>query len=542
MDEDYGHRPLDLREYLSVLRARKWTIVAIAGGVLALAMFLSFRQTPLYRADARLLIKPISSDSFYVAPPNLETESEIISSDPVAELVREEIGAGEPGLSGELVVEPVTDTEVVVVGYISPDPARAQEAANSFARNYIEYRRAQALSELRGAQRAVQNRVNSTRDKLVQVGEDFRAARRRHDPSLAQALEAERGSLIARLGVLQQRYDDIQPERSVRTGGGQLLEPASKPSIPYSPNHLRSGLFGAFFAVLLGIGAAFFVERLDDRFRDRDDVQRVLRAPVLATIPRFRQSKKGPRDNIIVRTGPGEIASEAYRTLVTNIQFASTQRGCRSLVVTSARPGEGKTVTCANLAVTLAKTGNRVVLVSADLRRPTLDNYFGVSGRPGLSTWLAGEHPDLLTLLMDPGIPNLRIIPSGPLPLDPAGLLNSPGLAHLISQLAPQCDYLLLDSPPTLGLADAVILSSLVDGTILIVDARSSRRSQAVHALEELQRVGGPIIGSVFNNLAESSSSGYHYYYSAHDRTGARVAGNGRKSQLVDEQVGQQQR
>jgi succinoglycan biosynthesis transport protein ExoP len=477
-----------------------------------------------------LLIKPISSDFFYIPPPNLETESEIISSEPVAELVREEIAPRGLG-SGELLVEPLTDTEVVVVGYVAPDPAFARDAANSFARNYIEYRRAQALSELRGAQRAVQNRVDSTRDKLVQVGEDLREARRRGDPSLAQALEAERGSLIARLGVLQQRYDDIQPERSVRTGGGQLLEPASTPSRPYSPNHLRSGLFGAFFAVLLGIGAAFFLERLDDRFRDRNDVQRVLRAPVLATIPRFRHPKKGLVD-IIVRTGPGDIASEAYRTLVTNVQFTSAQRGCRSLLVTSARAGEGKTVTCANLAVTLAQTGHRVVLISADLRRPALEKYFNTNGRAGLSTWLAGEDQDLLALLVDPGIPNLRIIPSGPLPLDPAGLLNSPRLAHLISQLAPQCDYLLLDSPPTLGLADSVILSSSIDGTILIVDAKSSRRSHVVHALEELQRVGGPIIGSVFNNLVESSSAGYGYYYSAHDRAGERVADNGGSSSL----------
>jgi capsular exopolysaccharide synthesis family protein len=223
--------------------------------------------------------------------------------------------------------------------------------------------------------------------------------------------------------------------------------------------------------------------------------------------------------------------SEAYRTLMTNIQFASAQQRCRSLLVTSPRAGEGKSVTCANLAVTLAQSGNRVVLVSADLRRPTLKNYFNLPDQAGFSTWLTGECRDLRSVLVDPNIPNLRIMPSGRLPHDSTGLLNSPRLHELISMLTAQCDYVLFDSPPTLGLADTVILASHVDGTILIVDARSTRRSHALHAVEELQRVGGRIIGSVLNSL-ESSSTGYYSYYPSYARADASERGNGDASRV----------
>lgn len=516
LERAFTEQPVDIRDYLAVVRVRKLTIVIVATLVVAVVLALSYRQTPLYRADARLLIKPISSDAFYVPIPNLETEAEFLASEPIAAAAREEMGTDHTprDLLGGLDVQPIAETEVVIVSYTSKSPEFAQNAANAFATAYIDYKREQALQELRAAQATVQNRIDSAQDKLVQTEEELRRARRDGDAILIQSLDAERGSLIASIAVLQQRLQDLQPERSVQSGGGQVIEGASLPGSPASPNHVRTAFFGAFFGLLLGIGTAFLKDKLDDRFRSRKDLERSMGAPVLATVPRFNRAKM-ESSSLAVIEDPRSRASEAYRSLRTNVQFLAAQHGIRSLLITSPSPGEGKTVTCANLAVALAQAGKRVVIVSSDLRRPTIEQHFRVANDTGLSLWLIGGEPDPWDYLKRPPIPNLRVLPSGPVPPNPAELLASERFRFLASLLEENADIVLYDSPPTLGLADSVNIAARAAGTILIVDANETGRSQATHAREELERVGTRIVGTVLNSFDASGKAAYYYasYY-----------------------------
>jgi capsular exopolysaccharide synthesis family protein len=529
VDQPVGESPIELRRYLGILRARKWTIILIVLVCVALAIGYAFQQTPLYRAQASVLVQPVpygATSSSVLLPVDVTTESQIVASEPVAVLVQRDldyegsiqsllgpvdVGGGAPPGTGS-----ASGTQVLVVRYISPDPEFAAAAADSFANNYLEYRQKQALRNLLAARKPIQTRLDSVTEQLTQVGEDITEASQAQDASLVTALESQRNVLLARLAVLQQRLDDLQPGEAARSGGGQVIQSAVVPSTPASPNILRTALLGLVMGLGLGVGLAFVRERLDDRFKGRADLELAFNAPVLATVPRFATDKQNPRRLIIVDE-PSGIASESYRSLRTNLQFVLSQRGAKSVVLTSASAADGKTATTCNLAVAVAQTGRRVVLVSADLRRPTLENYFGLTATGGLSTYLM-ENAGVQDLAHDVGIPYLRVIPSGQVPFNPAELLTSPRLPQLIAALEANADLVLFDSPPVLAVSDAAIISSKLGGAVIVVDAAKTHRSAALHAKQEIERAGGIVLGSVLNSFNPSQGTyGYDsaYGYSA---------------------------
>lgn len=529
MDQSLNEPTGDIRKYLRTLRTRKWSIVLTTILVVSAALGFSYLQTPIYEAEARLLVQPLSSPGSVAAQPvDIQTESQLIDSEPVALLVQEELDIQRSpqalvadltvaGASPTTTVTSFSSSQVLLLRYASTSAQFASDAVNSFAENYIEYRRDQALDSYLVAQDAVEQRIQSATNQLDQVTNQLDAATRSGDDNLANTLETQRSIVISRLGVLQQRLDDLQPNQAARTGGAQVIQPGRAPGSPASPNFVTNGALAALVGLCLGIGIAFLRERLDDRFRGRDDVEEALEAPVLATVPKFAPSKRRGGSPLVTASETKGVASEAYRSLRTNLQFVLGQRGIKSLVVTSPSAGEGKTVTTANLAISLAQAGLRVIAVSADLRRPTLDKHFGVDKRHGLSTFLEGADQSPRDVVRDPGISNLRLVASGPIPESPAELLVSPRLGQLLDFLEANSDLVLIDTPPVLAVADAAILASRVGGTVLVINATSTPRSASVHAKEQLERGGGELIGTVLNAFDPQSSPYYYapYYYSS---------------------------
>lgn len=540
MDETPEQDSIDLHEYIEILRLRKWTVIIFLVLTVAAAMAASFAQTPLYRAEARLLIQPqpavgvgSTGVSALIVP---ETEAEIVSSEPVAALVQEQldssvaVGALLSSLdvgNASLDTVPTTGSSVLVVGYTSEHPDLAAEASNAFATGYLTYRRQQSLQQLEADIRPVQNRLDAAAEQLNELSDRLEAAQK--DPTLATALETQRNILVTRMGVLQQRLDDLEATRSARRSAGTVIEQAGVPSSPASPNHLQNAILSIVIGLFLGVGLAFLRERLDNRLKGRADLERVLEAPVLATIPRFEDSKR-EGSPLIAAGDPHSAASEAYRSLRTNLQFITSQRSVRAVLVTSPSAEEGKTATCANLGVAFAQSGRRVILISADMRKPTLERYFSIGTEEGLSTWLSMQSDDPSTLIRDPGIPNLRIVASGPVPPNPGELLTSPRVVELISVLEANSDIVLVDSPPVLAVADASILASHVGGTLLVVDSTKTARSTVTHARDELQKVGATVIGAVLNALDPASARGRYYggtYYGASYSAQEPSSGNG---------------
>ena len=516
----------DLREYLDVLRARKWAFILVFALVLGLSLAFSYRQTPQYVASSRMLVLGTPADTQGILSiPHLGTEAEVLESVEVAQIAKKTLGVelSPDELLGSVSATPVSDTQVLSITYSNEDPQFAADAANSFTNAYITFKQ-------EGARDAILPLVDSLNEKRLELTDRITRLERQIElapnPQEAEFREQQKTQLEAELDLLEQRIETaLAIEVQIEQGGGRVLQPASPPAEPSSPDHKTNGIIGGVFGIIAGLAAAFARDRLDNRFRSRVDAEKTLSAPVLATVPKF----KVPRgDKSIVLTDPRGSASESYRTLRTNLQFLAGQQGAKSIVVTSPSSSEGKTVTTVNLAIALAQAGQRVVVVSADLRRPTVERHFGVDGNSrGLSSWLSGESGSLDSVIVPTNVDNVAVVPSGPIPDHPAELLTSTRLDQLIATLSERADVVLFDSVPTLAVADAAILSSRADAAVLVIDSSSTHRPAALHSKEELERVGGSLLGVVLNFFDVGGSPYYYYNYYASKPSSASGNGSG---------------
>jgi non-specific protein-tyrosine kinase len=221
--------------------------------------------------------------------------------------------------------------------------------------------------------------------------------------------------------------------------------------------------------------------------------------------------KMAKQPNLITLSDPRSPAAEAYRTLRTNLYFSSLDRALETLVVTSAAPGEGKSTTLSNLAVTLAQGEKRTLLVDADLRRPTLHTLFDVSNSRGLTTMAVDDSALADPPVLQTGIENLWLLPSGPLPPNPAEILGSRRMEEIIAALKARADIVLFDAPPVIVVTDAAVLGTKVDGVLLVISAGKTRREHALRAKELLERVKIRLVGAVLNNAPPDQSIGGYY-------------------------------
>lgn len=217
------------------------------------------------------------------------------------------------------------------------------------------------------------------------------------------------------------------------------------------------------------------------------------------------------RPNLITLTDPRSPAAEAYRALRTNLTFAALDKPIQTLVVTSPAPGEGKSTTLANLAVTMAQGERRTILVDADLRRPSLHEIFGVSNSRGLTTMFVDQGALEEPPLLETGVENLLLLPSGPLPPNPADLLGSKRMEDVIAALRARADLVLFDAPPVIAVTDAAVLGTKADGVLLVISAGRTRRDHAQRARELLERVHVRVVGAVLTNAPVDLSLGGYY-------------------------------
>jgi non-specific protein-tyrosine kinase len=226
---------------------------------------------------------------------------------------------------------------------------------------------------------------------------------------------------------------------------------------------------------------------------------------------------------VVSTIDPKAPAAEAYRSLRTSVQFAALDRPLRTLHVTSPSPSEGKTTTLTNLGVALAQVGQRVIIVCCDLRRPRLHEFFGMSNELGFTSVLLGHVPAANALQDVPGVKGLKILPSGPLPPNPSELLSSPRAAEVLVALQGLADFVLVDSPPVIPVTDAAVLSGLVDATLVVATAGLTTRRQLRQAIETLEQVDAPILGTVLNRVGSGDSYGYgRYRYYRYERQAGR--------------------
>jgi polysaccharide biosynthesis transport protein len=534
----------DLRDYLQVLRRRKAIIALSVAAVLAVALTASYSQTPLYAATAKLLLKPRSaeyvfsnnsgSQSEVLSARSVETEIEVIKTEPVRELVRNKIGSA-PAVQ----VRPVGQTDLVTIRAESTDPARASQVANAYASAYIDFRRKQAFDELSAASEEVQTKITDLQKQLENLNATLASApvcvdtRTTADACTQRAnVEANvtprRTTLNNQLGLFQQRLDQMQVDSALASGSAQLVTPASAPLEPFAPTPRRNAVLAIVLGLLLGVGLAFLRDYLDDSIKGKEDLERAVPGlGVVGLIPLVPDWKAREQSRVVSLSDPTSPAAEAYRILRTSLQFLGIDRQVRLVQITSASAQEGKSTTLANLAVAFANSGLRTVAVCCDLRRPRLHQFFGLDNAVGFTSVLLGNVALSKALQPIPGQERLLVLASGPLPPNPSELLSSSRTADLFRNLANQADIVLIDSPPVLPVTDSLVLSQRVDSTVLVSSARVTTRKAAHRAAEMLHQVNAPLVGAVLNGVTEEGGYGS---YAARYYTSENVARNGERS------------
>lgn len=514
---DQASDELDLREYVTIVWRHKVLIASVTLFLTAVAIGISLAQAPSYRASSDLLLRFRPSSSLLEdvaqnrsAERTLNNEVRLLESRPVREAAKE---AYEGTLDVESVKASVssTDADVITVTASAGDPDDAATLVNSYVKAYIEKRRNQRVQELLAVGDEVRAKVSEIQKRIDELPKTGQA------PQLA--------ALQTQLTFYQQQLDEVQLSAGiVESGTVQVLDPAEAPAGPYAPQPERNAVIAGVLGLLLGVGLAFVREHFDDSVASKDDVDRVAAPlPVIGVIPAQSEWKDRDRPRVITVMEPRSPAAEAYRTLRTSVQFRGLEEPLRLIQVTSPSASEGKTTTLANLAVAFASSGQRVAVVCCDLRRPRVHEFFQIDNRVGFTTVMLGEVPLSAALQPVPKIENLWLLPSGVVPQNPAELLGTRQAANVFNALGAQFDLVLVDCPPVLPVADAAILASRMDGTLLVASAGSTTRTSLRRALEALEQVDAPLLGVVLNGVTAEGGygySGYYYYGRSSEKNG----------------------
>ena len=316
--------------------------------------------------------------------------------------------------------------------------------------------------------------------------------------------------------LLIKRFKETTLTEDMRTGNIRVVDRAEVPRAPIKPKKTLNLLLAVIVGLVAGLGLAFFLEYLDNTIKIPEDLKQHLRIPYLGPTPLIESKPKtqaGDRSSdLVCLHSPKSTASESYRGLRTNILFSSAESPPQVILMTSPGPGEGKSITVANLAITMAQSGSRVILIDCDLRRPKIHSLFGTARDRGITNLLVGSD-STETTVVHTQIPNLDVLPSGPLPPNPSEMLGSKRMENLVQELRKQYTRILLDSPPITAVTDAMILSKYVDGVILVIRAGQTVREVAKNALNQLQTVGAHVLGAVLNAVDIGKDKYYYYYY-----------------------------
>jgi tyrosine-protein kinase len=505
--------------------ARRWLWLLVLAGVLAAATsyFASVNLPKVYEARTKLQLLPgdVRGVADYSQLQGLtglvRTYTELVKTRPVLDAANR---AGNLNLSYDQMlalvsVSQIPNTQMLQIAARTNDPGDAARLAELVANAFMQQVQDMQTRRYTDAEQSLRGELNQANTALAQrlaTLEDLRAA----PPS------PERDSQIARIQIditqLQQDYQNAARSYSdFRLGQARaqdlfsVVEPATPTPTPVEPRVLLNVSMAAFVGLLLALGAAYAAERLDDRLFSVERLTRQTGLQVLAAIAKQPAHGLTPQLPSLSSAGPGgadaRVAAEAFLLLLTNLRFQAVDSPVRSLLVTSSDTGDGKTSTVANLAIAAAQSGDSVLLVDADLRRPAVHELFGIPNTRGLTTLLLDEKLAAASVVQTTETAGLRLLTSGPVPPNPGQLLASRQLGARLPELATLADVIMFDSPPLLAVSDSAHLAGQVDAVVLVADATRARRGRIVKALSMLHSVRARVLGAVVNRLPAESAT-----------------------------------
>ncbi len=570
---------MELRQYLSILKRQLWIVVGCFLVVTVSSVNFFVLRTPAYRASASVLIQSDDPGDRLSSNPNNLPKVRIQASVMRSPAVAIQAAAALPGLDPvesqparlleRVSVTPDENNGVLTVHATHPDPVKARDIADAFAAGYVEVRRRADVEALNRISEELNPKLESLLRQIQELDAQIADGGLSETPSARGAAAAgppgsaqfTRYGLALQYQKLFEGQQQLLVEQSLKEGRAQVFSTASIPLHPTGPGLPRTLSVATFVGLLVGFSAALLRDHLDRRVQSREEVENETDIPVLGEIPRDKESRRGLSSLPSVKKPTGAVA-EAARALRTALEFRGSDRALRTVVVTSPGTEDGKSFVSANLAVVFAQAGYRTVLVSADLRRPSLETVFG-SGRntrggltgilaqPGLRPSRVAAHPadhrgglglDVpVSVIPGPGgesgddlppvvagtssapergllateVANLYFLPSGTLLANPADLLGSERMKGLLEQLCRFADLVILDTPPILAVTDAAILAGLADAVLVVAALGRTRRGAVQQAESLIAATNVGLVGMVVNKIPTSRFHRETYYSEA---------------------------
>ncbi len=534
---------MELRRSIAILRRWAWLLMAGAAVAGVVAYGVARGQTTRYEATATVLVNQAqgAGGAAYqdvLANQQLsKTYANLVHSRPVLEQVAGNLNVAPSALRGAVTAGVVRDTQLITITARHTDPRFAATAANETARVFGEQ-----IRDVQGARQGSQEQEVQSQVIAVQTAIDQGAAelsrlnarplgvsedqRQQGIAQTSSRLESLRSNLFS----LQRQLQDLHIGAAKSVNSVRLVEPAIAPSRPVAPRPRLSALLAGMAGLLVAVGVVATIEYLDDTVKNAADVYRTTGVAMLGAITRFTPrhgmaaGRRGPRRLITSLDSRSPIV-EAYRMVRTNLEFIPLDQPTRTILITSAGSGEGKSTTAANLALIVAQTGRRVILVDADMRDPSLHHLFDAPNTTGLSTLIGmAESLDDSSITRSlrsvapapraqqddqhgdrsggrPATANLLLLPSGPPPPNPVELLSSVSMTRVVDLLSERADVVLFDSPPLLDVADASVLAGRLNGVILVAEAGRTRAGALTRCAGVLTHARANAWGVVLNRL-----------------------------------------
>ncbi len=505
---NYTEEFIDIKQYARVIWRWMWLLIlcaVLAGGA---AFLVSRSMQPIYAASTTLLINeaPDSQTSDYTALLMSErlarTYAQMLTQRPVLSAVIAdpdlELEMDVEDLQGAVEVQPVRDTQLIELTVENENPYDARDIANAIVAEFQKQNSVLQISRYGESKTSLLTQLEILEDQIKE--------------SAGTSREPE---YQASYSMLLQSYEELRVAEAGSVSNVVQVEPAVEDLYPVRPRTLMNTALAIVVGGMLGLGAVFLIEYLDDTVKSPEQVERSLGLQVLGTIARIENNQE--ESSVHVAEEPRSPVAEAFRALRTNIKFAAVDQPIHTLLITSAGPQEGKSTLTSNLGASMTHGGRKTVVLEAALRRPRVHKLLGVSRSSGLSDLFVQDKLSLDGVLQNTNVADLQAIASGDLPPNPAELLGSKRMSQILEVLKDEADLVLIDSSPAAVVTDPVVLSEKVDAVLLVIEPGKTEMPAAQHAVEALRRAGANLIGVVFNNVPlqrDGFYGGYRYQYS----------------------------
>jgi non-specific protein-tyrosine kinase len=506
---------LDVRQYLSVLTHWAWLIILSALLAGTVSLFVSLNMAPSYRSITTVLVneapatKNADYNSVLMSKQLTSTYAEMMANDLVLGQVAEQVRiANTPEEMRKWIrIEPVRDTQIIQVSVQTTDPAFSASIANAIVSTFSTQIQDIQTKRFSQSKLTLETQLAETDKQIADLVNQAELAVTQSEKDRLDAKVVEYRTIYSNLLT---SYEQIRLSEAQSVSSVVQVVPAVPNTDPVEPNIWRNTILAALLGFLIAAVALIARESLDDTVKTPNEITRKFDLPILGVI--YHHSSEGTSP--ITISEPRSPVAEAYRALRTNINYASVDRPLRTILITSAIPGDGKSTTIINLGVVLAQNGKRVIIADCDLRRPQIHTHFGLTNRQGMSTLFASSGDGLNSVRQSTPVDGLTVVTSGSLPPNPSELMGSQKLQTILNTMRNSADIILIDTPPTLTVTDASALAPSLDGILLVVRPGKTKVSALRQTIEQLRQVNARILGIVMNDVAVSGKPySYHYNY-----------------------------